>query len=69
MRGSGASFSFVTNLGSITVFSVEHHFSRDESWMSSCNLYAVAAGARTSRIRLGGMGHAVPALRDFEPFD
>jgi alkanesulfonate monooxygenase SsuD/methylene tetrahydromethanopterin reductase-like flavin-dependent oxidoreductase (luciferase family) len=41
-------------------FSVEHHFSRDESWMSSCNLYAVAAGARTRRIRLGAMGHVVP---------
>ena len=41
-------------------FSVEHHFRPDESWMSSPNLYAVAAGARTKRIRLGAMGHVVP---------
>jgi alkanesulfonate monooxygenase SsuD/methylene tetrahydromethanopterin reductase-like flavin-dependent oxidoreductase (luciferase family) len=40
-------------------FSVEHHFTRRESWMSSPNLYAVAAGARTARIRLGAMGHVV----------
>ena len=41
-------------------FCVEHHFRPDESWMSAPNLYAVAAGARTKRIRLGGMGHIVP---------
>ena len=41
-------------------FSVEHHFTRRESWMSSPNLYTVAAGARTRRIRLGAMGHVVP---------
>lgn len=41
-------------------FSVEHHFCPEESWMSSPNLYAVAAGARTKRIRLGAMGHVVP---------
>jgi alkanesulfonate monooxygenase SsuD/methylene tetrahydromethanopterin reductase-like flavin-dependent oxidoreductase (luciferase family) len=41
-------------------FCVEHHFRPDESWMSSPNLYAVAAGARTQRIRLGAMGHVVP---------
>jgi alkanesulfonate monooxygenase SsuD/methylene tetrahydromethanopterin reductase-like flavin-dependent oxidoreductase (luciferase family) len=40
-------------------FSVEHHFTRRESWMSSPNLYAIAAGARTKRIRLGAMGHVV----------
>jgi alkanesulfonate monooxygenase SsuD/methylene tetrahydromethanopterin reductase-like flavin-dependent oxidoreductase (luciferase family) len=41
-------------------FSVEHHFTRRESWMSSPNLYTIAAGARTKRIRLGAMGHVVP---------
>ena len=41
-------------------FSVEHHFCPEESWMSSPNLYAVAAAARTRRIRLGAMGHVVP---------
>jgi alkanesulfonate monooxygenase SsuD/methylene tetrahydromethanopterin reductase-like flavin-dependent oxidoreductase (luciferase family) len=40
-------------------FSVEHHFTPKESWMSSPNLYAVAAGARTKRLRLGAMGHVV----------
>jgi alkanesulfonate monooxygenase SsuD/methylene tetrahydromethanopterin reductase-like flavin-dependent oxidoreductase (luciferase family) len=41
-------------------FCVEHHFRPDESWMSAPSLYSVAAGARTKRIRLGGMGHIVP---------
>jgi alkanesulfonate monooxygenase SsuD/methylene tetrahydromethanopterin reductase-like flavin-dependent oxidoreductase (luciferase family) len=41
-------------------FCVEHHFRRDESWMSAPGLYAVAAGMQTKRIRLGGMGHIVP---------
>ena len=41
-------------------FCVEHHFRPDESLMSAPNLYAIAAGARTKRIRLGGMGHVVP---------
>ncbi len=41
-------------------FCVEHHFRPDESWMSAPNLYATAAGARTKRIRLGGMGYIVP---------
>jgi alkanesulfonate monooxygenase SsuD/methylene tetrahydromethanopterin reductase-like flavin-dependent oxidoreductase (luciferase family) len=41
-------------------FSVEHHFCKRESWMSSPNLYAVAAAARTKRIKLGAMGHVVP---------
>lgn len=41
-------------------FSVEHHFCPEESWMSSPNLFAVAAAARTKRIRLGAMGHVVP---------
>lgn len=41
-------------------FSVEHHFTPLESWMSSPNLYAAAAGARTKQLRLGAMGHVVP---------
>lgn len=41
-------------------FCVEHHFRPDESWMSAPNLYAVGAGARTSRLRLGAMGYIVP---------
>ncbi|MGH7091360.1 MAG: LLM class flavin-dependent oxidoreductase, partial [Stellaceae bacterium] len=41
-------------------FSVEHHFSPDESWMSSCNLYCVAVAQRTKRLRMGAMGHVVP---------
>jgi alkanesulfonate monooxygenase SsuD/methylene tetrahydromethanopterin reductase-like flavin-dependent oxidoreductase (luciferase family) len=41
-------------------FCVEHHFRPDESWMSSPSLFAVAAGARTRRIRLGPMGYIVP---------
>jgi alkanesulfonate monooxygenase SsuD/methylene tetrahydromethanopterin reductase-like flavin-dependent oxidoreductase (luciferase family) len=41
-------------------FCVEHHFRPDESWMSSPSLYTVGAGARTRRIRLGGMGNIVP---------
>jgi len=41
-------------------FCVEHHFRRDESWMSAPGLYAVGAGLQTKQIRLGGMGHVVP---------
>jgi alkanesulfonate monooxygenase SsuD/methylene tetrahydromethanopterin reductase-like flavin-dependent oxidoreductase (luciferase family) len=41
-------------------FCVEHHFRPDESWMSSPSLYAVGAGARTKRIRIGPMGYIVP---------
>jgi alkanesulfonate monooxygenase SsuD/methylene tetrahydromethanopterin reductase-like flavin-dependent oxidoreductase (luciferase family) len=41
-------------------FCVEHHFRADESWMSSPSLYAVAAGARTRRLRIGPMGYVVP---------
>jgi alkanesulfonate monooxygenase SsuD/methylene tetrahydromethanopterin reductase-like flavin-dependent oxidoreductase (luciferase family) len=41
-------------------FCVEHHFNPAESWMSAPSLYTVAAGARTKRMRLGGMGHIVP---------
>jgi alkanesulfonate monooxygenase SsuD/methylene tetrahydromethanopterin reductase-like flavin-dependent oxidoreductase (luciferase family) len=41
-------------------FCVEHHFRPDESWMSSPSLYAVGAGARTKRMRIGPMGYVVP---------
>src|SRR4249920_3525536 len=41
-------------------FCVEHHFRPDESWMSSPILYAVGAGARTRRLRVGPMGYIVP---------
>jgi alkanesulfonate monooxygenase SsuD/methylene tetrahydromethanopterin reductase-like flavin-dependent oxidoreductase (luciferase family) len=41
-------------------FSVEHHFRPDESWMSAPSLYAVGAGARTKRLRIGPMGYIVP---------
>lgn len=41
-------------------FCVEHHFRPDESWMSSPSLYAVGAGARTKRLRIGPMGYIVP---------
>ena len=41
-------------------FCVEHHCRPDESWMSSPSLYAVGAGARTKRMRIGPMGYIVP---------
>lgn len=41
-------------------FCVEHHFRPDESWMSSPSLYAVGAGARTKKMRVGPMGYIVP---------
>jgi alkanesulfonate monooxygenase SsuD/methylene tetrahydromethanopterin reductase-like flavin-dependent oxidoreductase (luciferase family) len=41
-------------------FCVEHHFRPDESLMSSPSLYAVGAGARTRRLRIGPMGYIVP---------
>jgi len=41
-------------------FCVEHHFRPDESWMSSPSLYAIGAGARTQRLRVGPMGYVVP---------
>ena len=43
-------------------FCVEHHFRPDESWISSPSLYAVGAGARTKRMRIGPMGYIVPLL-------
>jgi alkanesulfonate monooxygenase SsuD/methylene tetrahydromethanopterin reductase-like flavin-dependent oxidoreductase (luciferase family) len=47
-------------LGFDQAFCVEHHFRPDESWMSSPSLYAVGAGARTKRLRVGPMGYIVP---------
>ena len=47
-------------LGFDYAFCVEHHFRPDESWMSSPSLYAVGAGARTKRMRIGPMGYIVP---------
>jgi alkanesulfonate monooxygenase SsuD/methylene tetrahydromethanopterin reductase-like flavin-dependent oxidoreductase (luciferase family) len=41
-------------------FCVEHHFRPDESWISSPSLYAIGAGARTKRMRVGPMGYIVP---------
>jgi alkanesulfonate monooxygenase SsuD/methylene tetrahydromethanopterin reductase-like flavin-dependent oxidoreductase (luciferase family) len=41
-------------------FCVEHHCRPDESWISSPSLYAVGAGARTRRMRIGPMGYIVP---------
>jgi alkanesulfonate monooxygenase SsuD/methylene tetrahydromethanopterin reductase-like flavin-dependent oxidoreductase (luciferase family) len=47
-------------LGFDYAFCVEHHFSPHESWMSAPSLFAVGGGARTKRLRLGGMGYVVP---------
>jgi alkanesulfonate monooxygenase SsuD/methylene tetrahydromethanopterin reductase-like flavin-dependent oxidoreductase (luciferase family) len=47
-------------LGFDYAFCVEHHFRPDESWMSSPSLFAVGAGARTQRLRIGPMGYIVP---------
>ena len=41
-------------------FCVEHHFCPEESWMSSPNLFSVAAAQRTKRLRVGPMGVIVP---------
>ena len=60
MKNSGASLNCATNSASTTAFCVEHHFRPDESWMSSPSLYAVGAGARTRRMRIGPMGYIVP---------
>ena len=48
------------DLGFDFSFCVEHHFRPDESWISSPSLYAVGAGARTRRLRIGPMGYIVP---------
>jgi alkanesulfonate monooxygenase SsuD/methylene tetrahydromethanopterin reductase-like flavin-dependent oxidoreductase (luciferase family) len=42
-------------------FSVEHHFTPQESWMPSPAVFCTGVAARTSRIRVGPMGY-VPAL-------
>jgi alkanesulfonate monooxygenase SsuD/methylene tetrahydromethanopterin reductase-like flavin-dependent oxidoreductase (luciferase family) len=44
-------------------FSVEHHFSPNESWMPSPAMFCAAAAQHTNRIRLGPMGY-VPALHN-----
>jgi alkanesulfonate monooxygenase SsuD/methylene tetrahydromethanopterin reductase-like flavin-dependent oxidoreductase (luciferase family) len=59
MKNCGASFNYATSWFDYG-FCVEHHFRPDESWMSSPSLYAVGAGARTRRLRLGPMGYIVP---------
>ncbi len=41
-------------------FAVEHHFLRNESWMTSPTVYCTGGAARTRRIRLGPMGYIVP---------
>ena len=52
--------SICDELGFEYSFCVEHHFRPDESWISSPSLYAVGAGARTKRMRIGPMGYIVP---------
>jgi alkanesulfonate monooxygenase SsuD/methylene tetrahydromethanopterin reductase-like flavin-dependent oxidoreductase (luciferase family) len=49
------------DLGFDFSFCVEHHFQPHESWISSPALYAIGAGARTKRLRVGSMGF-IPAL-------
>lgn len=48
------------DLGFDYSFCVEHHFRPDESLISSPSLYAIGAGARTKRLRVGPMGYIVP---------
>jgi alkanesulfonate monooxygenase SsuD/methylene tetrahydromethanopterin reductase-like flavin-dependent oxidoreductase (luciferase family) len=50
-------------LGFDYAFSVEHHFSPQESWMPSPAIFCTGAALRTERIRVGPMGY-VPALTD-----
>jgi alkanesulfonate monooxygenase SsuD/methylene tetrahydromethanopterin reductase-like flavin-dependent oxidoreductase (luciferase family) len=50
-------------LGFDYAFSVEHHFSPDESWMPSPAIFCTGAALRTERIRIGPMGY-LPALGD-----
>jgi alkanesulfonate monooxygenase SsuD/methylene tetrahydromethanopterin reductase-like flavin-dependent oxidoreductase (luciferase family) len=47
-------------LGFDYAFAVEHHFRKDESWMSSPAAYCAAAAAHTRRLRLGAMGWVAP---------
>lgn len=55
-----AELQLCDELGFDYSFCVEHHFRPDESWISSPSLYAVGAGARTKRLRIGPMGYIVP---------
>jgi alkanesulfonate monooxygenase SsuD/methylene tetrahydromethanopterin reductase-like flavin-dependent oxidoreductase (luciferase family) len=41
-------------------FCVEHHFSPQESWMSSPSLFTAAAGMKTKHMKVGPMGYVVP---------
>lgn len=41
-------------------FSVEHHFSPQESWMSAPSLFTAAAAMRTKHMKVGPMGYVVP---------
>ncbi|GII66824.1 luciferase [Sphaerisporangium krabiense] len=47
-------------LGFDYAFSVEHHFSPEESWMPSPTIFCTGAALRTERIRLGPMGYIPP---------
>ena len=60
LRAALARAALCDELGFDHSFCVEHHFRPDESWMSSPSLYAVGAGARTKRLRIGPMGYIVP---------
>jgi alkanesulfonate monooxygenase SsuD/methylene tetrahydromethanopterin reductase-like flavin-dependent oxidoreductase (luciferase family) len=42
------------------VFSVEHHFTPQESWMPSPAIFCAGAALRTERIRIGPMGYVPP---------
>ena len=41
-------------------FSVEHHFSPQESWISAPSLFTAAAAMRTKHMKVGPMGYVVP---------
>ena len=41
-------------------FSVEHHFSPRESWISAPSLFTAAAAMRTKHMKVGPMGYVVP---------
>jgi alkanesulfonate monooxygenase SsuD/methylene tetrahydromethanopterin reductase-like flavin-dependent oxidoreductase (luciferase family) len=41
-------------------FTVEHHFSPQESWMAAPAVYCAAAAACTRNLRIGPMGYIVP---------
>jgi alkanesulfonate monooxygenase SsuD/methylene tetrahydromethanopterin reductase-like flavin-dependent oxidoreductase (luciferase family) len=47
-------------LGFDYAFSVEHHFSPEESWMPSPTIFCTGAGLRTRWIRVGVLGYVPP---------